>query len=113
MRFFKEQIVLSLEFLYKRGAGTLTLFEGIILGLIQGLAEFLPISSSGHLAIVQHFFGIDGEKVLPFAVLLHVGTLVSLLVVYYKDYWALIVELIAACKDIATGKGLRVNANET
>ena len=91
----------------------LTIFEGIILGLIQGLAEFLPISSSGHLAILQHFFGIEEDKVLVFAVLLHIGTLFSLLVVYYKDLWELIKELIAAIRDIASGKGLRVEANET
>jgi undecaprenyl-diphosphatase len=91
----------------------LTLFEGIILGLVQGLAEFLPISSSGHLAILQHFFGIDGEKVLSFAVLLHLGTLISLLVVYFKDIWELILELGAVFKDVFTGKGMRINANET
>lgn len=91
----------------------MTLFEGIILGLVQGLAEFLPISSSGHLAILQHFFGIDGEKVLSFAVLLHLGTLISLLVVYFKDIWELILELGAVFKDVFTGKGMRINANET
>lgn len=91
----------------------MTWFEGILLGLVQGLGEFLPISSSGHLAILQHFFDIDGESVLAFAVLLHVGTLFSLCAVYYKDLWDLIKELVAAIKDICTGKGLRVNANDT
>lgn len=91
----------------------MTLFEGIILGLVQGLAEFLPISSSGHLAILQNLFGIEGESVLSFAVLLHLGTLFSLLAVYYKDIWELIIELCLTFKDIFTGKGLRINANET
>lgn len=91
----------------------MTLFEGIILGLIQGLAEFLPISSSGHLAILQHFFGIEGESVLSFTVLLHAGTLISLLAVYYKDIWELVLELFATIKDIITGRGLRINSNET
>ena len=50
-------------------------FEAIILGLVQGLAEFLPISSSGHLALLQQAFGIHEDKVLLFAVLLHVGYL--------------------------------------
>ncbi len=83
-------------------------FEAIILGLVQGLAEFLPISSSGHLALLQQAFGISEDKVLLFAVLLHVGTLVSVFIVYWKDIWELIVELGLTFKDIFTGKGLRI-----
>ncbi|MDR1028933.1 MAG: undecaprenyl-diphosphatase, partial [Clostridiales Family XIII bacterium] len=45
------------------------IWEAIVLGLVQGLAEFLPVSSSGHLALLQHFFGIEGERVLTFTVL--------------------------------------------
>jgi len=111
--FLRKSYFCEQSFLCKRGAEKLTLLEGIILGLVQGLAEFLPVSSSGHLAIIQHFFGIDGEKVLPFAVLLHVGTLFSLLAVYYKDLWELVLELTCVFKDIFSGKGLRINANET
>ena len=59
----------------------MTFFEAIILGLTQGLSEFLPISSSGHLALLQYFFGIEGESVLAFAVLLHLGTLISVFIV--------------------------------
>ncbi len=84
-------------------------FEAIILGLVQGLAEFLPISSSGHLALLQQWFGIEGESILAFAVLLHVGTLISVFIVYWKDIWELIVELCLTFKDIFTGKGLRLN----
>ncbi len=83
-------------------------FESIILGLVQGLAEFLPISSSGHLALLQYFFGIDGEQVLPFAVLLHFGTLISVFIVYWKDIWELIIELGLTIKDLFTGRGLRL-----
>ena len=86
----------------------MTYFEAIILGLVQGLAEFLPISSSGHLALLQGLFGIEGESVLFFAVLLHVGTLVSVFICYWKDIWELIVELCITIKDICTGKGLRL-----
>lgn len=82
--------------------------ESIVLGLVQGLAEFLPISSSGHLALLQQWFGIEEDKVLLFAVLLHVGTLISVLIVYWKDVWELIVELGLTIKDIFTGKGLRL-----
>lgn len=91
----------------------MNIFEAIILGLVQGLAEFLPVSSSGHLALLQHFFGVNGENVLLFAVMLHVGTLISVFIVYWNDLITLFVELGAAIKDIFTGKGLRVNANET
>lgn len=87
--------------------------EAIILGLAQGLSEFLPISSSGHLALLQYFFGVDAEQVLPFAVLLHLGTLVSVFIVYWKDIVDLVKELGAVFKDLFTGKGLRVNANPT
>lgn len=91
----------------------MTFFEAIVLGLVQGLAEFLPISSSGHLALLQYFFGIEGESVVTFAVLLHIGTLVSVFIVYWKDILELILELGATIKDVFTGKGLRVNANPT
>jgi undecaprenyl-diphosphatase len=91
----------------------LTILESIILGLVQGLAEFLPVSSSGHLAILQYFFGIEGESVLIFAVMLHFGTLLSLIAVYYRDIWDLILELGAMFKDVATGRGFRISANPT
>ena len=86
----------------------MTYFEAVILGLVQGLAEFLPISSSGHLALLQQWFEIDENKVLLFAVLLHVGTLISVFIVYWKDIWELIVELCLTIKDLCTGKGLRL-----
>jgi undecaprenyl-diphosphatase len=91
----------------------MTYFQAVILGLAQGLAEFLPISSSGHLALIQYFFGISSDNVLPFAVLMHVGTLVSVFIVYWSDIVALVKELCAVIKDIFTGKGLRINANPT
>lgn len=91
----------------------MSVFEAVILGLVQGLAEFLPISSSGHLALLEYFFDIEGESVLSFAVMLHVGTLISVFAVYWKDILALIYELCRVIKDIFTGKGLRVNVNST
>ena len=91
----------------------MTYLQAIILGLAQGLSEFLPISSSGHLALLQYFFGVDAEQVLPFAVLLHLGTLISVFIVYWNDIVELVKELGAVIKDIFTGKGLRINANPT
>ena len=91
----------------------MTLFESIILGLVQGLAEFLPISSSGHLAALQYIFGIDGSNVLTFTVMLHFGTLVAIFVDYWKDIVDLVKELFATIKDICTGQGVQVNKNDT
>lgn len=82
--------------------------EAVILGLVQGLAEFLPISSSGHLALLQNIFGVKGDQVLFFTVLLHVGTLVSVFIIYWRDICELIVELVLTIKDLCTGKGLRL-----
>lgn len=83
-------------------------FEAVVLGLLQGLAEFLPISSSGHLALAQSLFGVEADKVLLFAVLLHLGTLIAVFVAYWRDIWELIVELCVTIKDLCTGKGLRL-----
>ncbi len=68
------------------------LLKAIILGLIQGIAEFLPISSSGHLAIFKHVLGFDTDTGLLFDVLLHIGTLVAVFVAFYKDIFELIKE---------------------
>ena len=91
----------------------MNILEAIILGLVQGLSEFLPISSSGHLTLLQHFFGIEGENVLLFAVMLHVGTLVSVFIVYWDDLKELLLELFRAIGDILSGKGLGYKKNET
>ena len=91
----------------------MTYIQAIILGLTQGLAEFLPISSSGHLALLQYFFDVRSDQVLAFTVMLHLGTLFSVFFIYWKDIVELVIELIATIRDICTGKGLRVNANPT
>ena len=68
------------------------LLKAIILGFIQGVAEFLPISSSGHLAIFKNVIGFDTDTGLLFDVLLHLGTLAAVFVVFHKDIWELIKE---------------------
>ena len=60
-------------------------FEALILGLLQGLTEYLPVSSSGHLAIGSALFGIQGEDNLTFTIAVHVATVLSTLVVLWKE----------------------------
>lgn len=62
----------------------MTVLQSIILGLVQGLTEFLPISSSGHLVLFQRFFGLE-EGAFTFAVMVHIGTLVAVFAVFWKD----------------------------
>ena len=80
------------------------LLQAIILGVIQGVAEFLPISSSGHLAIAKKFFGLD-DVGLTFDLMLHFGTLVAVFVVYRKDIWELIKEGVMIIRDICINIG--------
>ena len=87
----------------------MTYLQAVILGLIQGLAEFLPISSSGHLAILENFFGIKEDSMLFFAVMLHFGTLLSVFVVFWKDIVELFKELILTIKDLIGRKGFRLD----
>ena len=68
----------------------MSLLEAIILGLIQGVSEFLPVSSSGHLLVFHHIFGITAEDNLTFIIVLNMGSLLPLLYVFRKDIWALV-----------------------
>lgn len=82
----------------------MNIFEAIILGIVQGLTEFLPVSSSGHLTIFQHIMGVDMEGNLFFNVMLHVGTLVAVCAVYHKLIVRLVKSFFSMMKDIFTGK---------
>ena len=74
----------------------MNVLQSALLGLVQGLGEFLPVSSSGHLLLARFLMGIQGQsaqvqsswKVLD--ILLHVGTLIPLLLVFWKDWWAML-----------------------
>jgi undecaprenyl-diphosphatase len=66
------------------------LFEAIILGVLQGLTEFLPVSSSGHLEIGKFLFGIDPESSFGFSIAVHGATVLSTLVVFRKEIYSLI-----------------------
>jgi undecaprenyl-diphosphatase len=64
------------------------LLEAVLLGVIQGLTEFLPVSSSGHLILAKAFFGLDAERLgLAFDVACHLGTLLAVLVYFRQDLW--------------------------
>ncbi len=86
------------------------IFEAIIYGIIQGIAEFLPISSSGHLALAQNFTqkfsgaAIDSGSNFTFNIALHLATLVSVCVVYRKDVLGLIKGFFSLVKKLFTGK---------
>lgn len=87
----------------------MTYFSAIFLGLIQGIAEFLPISSSGHLAFFQNVVGIaNGEENMFFDVLLHLGTLVAVFVAYWSEIKALILEFFTmiGVRKLPKGKSL-------
>ncbi len=78
----------------------MTILQAIFLGIIQGLTEFLPVSSSGHLAIAQNIFEIDTGGSMLFDIMLHVGTLAAVFVAYRKDIVRMIREAICICIDI-------------
>jgi len=67
----------------------MSIFESVILGIVQGLTEFLPVSSSGHLVLLQKIFNIN-EPGLFFDTMLHAGTLTAVFIVLWKDIWSLI-----------------------
>ena len=75
----------------------------VLLGLVQGVAEFLPISSSGHLAIAEQLLNLQGASNVPefFDVLLHLGTLVAVFIAYWDDIRDMIVEFFAGIGDLA------------
>ncbi len=82
----------------------MTVLDGILQGIIQGLTEFLPVSSSGHLALYQYFSGTSGEGALSFSLLLHLGTLLAVVIVFKDDVISLVKELFLSLRDIFAGK---------
>ena len=89
----------------------MSILDAIIQGIVQGLTEFLPVSSSGHLLLAQHVLGTQ-ENNLFFNVMLHIGTLIAVLAVYYKTILNLIVAFWEMLKDVFTGKFSFKHLNE-
>ncbi len=77
----------------------MSIWEAIIQGIVQGATEFLPVSSSGHLALAQHIMGVEVDSLL-FDILLHLGTLIAVLAVYYKLVLRLIRAFVSLVNDL-------------
>ena len=80
----------------------MTYLTAFLLGLVQGVAEFLPISSSGHLAIAQNLLGLEDAGSVPefFDVLLHLGTLIAVFAAYWTDICEMVVEFFRGIGDL-------------
>lgn len=83
----------------------MTLLSSILLGVIQGVTEFLPVSSSGHLAIAEHLLNVSGVSDVPpfFDVLLHLGTLFAVFIAYWEDIRDMILEFFYGVGDLVRG----------
>jgi undecaprenyl-diphosphatase len=79
----------------------MTLFQAFILGIVQGLTEFLPISSSGHLVLVPFLFGweLNPEQVFPFDTLVQMGTLVAVIIYFWKDLVSIVIAVFKGLAD--------------
>lgn len=89
----------------------MNLLDVIIQAVIQGLTEFLPVSSSGHLSVFQHITGYTGETALILSIVLHLGTLVAVFAAFRKTIWEMIKEFFFTIGDIFTGKFSWKNMN--
>ncbi len=90
----------------------MTVLESIFQGIIQGLSEFLPISSSGHLALTEHLFNFSDENYLFFTVMLHLGTLVAVFIAFFDTIKEMIVQAFKMMGDIFTRKFSYKKTNE-
>jgi undecaprenyl-diphosphatase len=85
----------------------MTIFDGLILGTLQGLTEFIPVSSSGHLVIAQHFLGVQTSPV--FDSLVNLGTFLALVIYFRKRLWEIAVRLFTK-RDIRLVRNLIISA---
>ncbi len=80
------------------------ILKALILGIVQGVTEFLPISSSGHLSLFRQLFNVETDTAGLFSAMLHIGTLVAILLMFYRPIYELFEEFILCFKDIVSGK---------
>lgn len=83
----------------------MTILDAVFQGILQGLTEFLPVSSSGHLSLYQYFTGNSGETAFLLSILLHAGTLVAVCVCFYKEILRLVYEFLCLIQDIFRRQG--------
>ena len=95
----------------------MTIFYAALLGLVQGVAEFLPISSSGHLALMENVLGAGGLMALDdsalFNILLHLATLAAVIAAYWADVRDMVLEGFATVGDLFRGRGISAKGNPT
>ena len=84
----------------------MNILNALLLGIVQGVTEFLPISSSGHLSIAQNLlgWGVEGADDVFFGVLLHLGTLAAVFAAYWPDIRDMVLEFIQMVSDVASGR---------
>jgi undecaprenyl-diphosphatase len=83
----------------------MTIFQSFLLGIIQGLTEFLPISSTAHLLIAQMLLGVPaGDAIFSFLVIVQLGTILSLLVYFWKDVWKIFISTTASLPVLFKGE---------
>ena len=80
----------------------MSVIQALLMGIVQGLTEFLPVSSSGHLAIIKALTGVETDGGILYDVLLHFATLIVIFIVYYKDVLKLLGEFCGICADCFT-----------
>ena len=80
----------------------MTVFSAVLLGIVQGITEFLPISSSAHLALAERLFGI-GRVPDFYDLMLHLGTLITIFIAYWSEIWDMVMELTAIVRDLRHG----------
>ncbi len=90
----------------------MTFLDGILQGIIQGITEFLPVSSDGHVSLYQHFTNNSGENALFFTLMLHLGTLLAVFIVYFKDIQDLVIEAFSMIADLFKGRLFKTKPNE-
>ena len=97
--------------IWSNGVRALKFWMAVILGIVQGVAEFLPISSSGHLSLLQYFFGMEEPDAL-YNILLHFATLAAVCAVYWRDVADMILEFFRGIADLFSKKEKRGNPPE-
>lgn len=82
----------------------MSILSAILQGVLQGLTEFLPVSSSGHLSLYQYFTGINSESSVTFSVMLHLGTLLAVIIAFWPTVWQLLKEFFLLFADLFRGR---------